>query len=279
MKSMLLLGLETSGRAGSVALLSADRIDCIELDSKSGSAKTLAPAIDEILRQASVRPSDLTGIAVVHGPGSFTGLRVGVTMAKVMAYALNLPVIAIDSLHALAWAFRQSSAGESTFWTVMDAYRGEVFAAFWKVEPDQKGPCTIIASTIMPVAEWSALATKHASAGSRLRVVGPTASKLSSAFNGLPLTFDGIDAMPRADSVVQLGKIELEKGHFVKPIDLLPSTFEEAQPKRKLPLLRSLLHRSIEYSTRASNVQQHREWDWRSRSISRRVVWCRLPMR
>ncbi len=234
MKSMLLLGLETSGRAGSVALLSADRIDCVELDSDSGSAKTLAPAIDEILRQASVRPTDLTGIAVVHGPGSFTGLRVGVTMAKVMAYALHLPIIAIDSLHALAWAFRRSSVDGSTFWTVMDAYRGEVFAAYWKVESDQEGPCPIIASTIMPISEWSALATKYASADSKLRVVGPMASKISSTFSGSTLALEWTDAIPRADSVVQLGKIEWEKGHFVNPIDLLPKYLRRSAAEEKV---------------------------------------------
>ena len=60
----------------------------IELDPRWGSAKTLAPAIEELLSVQGITPADVHAIAVVQGPGSFTGLRVGIATAKVMAYAL-----------------------------------------------------------------------------------------------------------------------------------------------------------------------------------------------
>lgn len=130
-----LLAIETSGKSGSVCLLRAVddtlQFDSETLDAGSGSAKTLAPAIDRLLKRLAVSVKDLTCIALLSGPGSFTGLRVGVATAKALAYALKLPVVEVDTLDAIALQIPHS---QPDIHVVLDAYRGQVFYAHYKLE-------------------------------------------------------------------------------------------------------------------------------------------------
>src|SRR4051812_32591466 len=96
---MRIVALETVGAAGSVALLDEERIVAeLKLDTARRSAQTLAPGIAELLQQASWRPGDVELVAVASGPGSFTGLRIGITTAKAFAYAVGCQVVGVNSL-------------------------------------------------------------------------------------------------------------------------------------------------------------------------------------
>ncbi len=132
----MILALETSGKTGSAALAYPDgRILSQVTRPESGSAQTLAVLIREMLSQEKVALASLKAIAVTVGPGSFTGLRVGVTIAKTMAYGLGIPTIAVDTLEALAVQVRNHVPNlQGDLWTLMDAYRGELFAANWGLE-------------------------------------------------------------------------------------------------------------------------------------------------
>jgi tRNA threonylcarbamoyladenosine biosynthesis protein TsaB len=99
-----------------------------ELDSRTGSAKTLAPGIENLLQARAVSVQELSAIAIVSGPGSFTGLRVGIATAKAMAYALKIPVVEVDALDAVAY---QIAEEHERLHVVMDAYRGQVFCAMY----------------------------------------------------------------------------------------------------------------------------------------------------
>ncbi|MDZ4849240.1 MAG: tRNA (adenosine(37)-N6)-threonylcarbamoyltransferase complex dimerization subunit type 1 TsaB [Pirellulaceae bacterium] len=154
--SGLLLALETSGKSASVALGWPDgRLESAETDPQIGSARTLAPAIATLLKSNLVTANDLAAIAVTVGPGSFTGLRVGVSVAKSMAYGLKIPLVAVDTLETIALratSFRsfptsQDGASNAMFiWTVLDAYRGQLFAALWRIETEIAGPhsCQVV---------------------------------------------------------------------------------------------------------------------------------------
>ncbi len=92
-----------------------------ENDGNDTSAK-LMPIIEEAFLKSNVRPQDIDKIFVVTGPGSFTGIRVGLTVAKVMAYSLNIPAIPLSSLEVMASGFDEDVTA------LIDARRGYVFA-------------------------------------------------------------------------------------------------------------------------------------------------------
>jgi tRNA threonylcarbamoyladenosine biosynthesis protein TsaB len=124
---MRILALETIAAAGSVALLDDQRIVAeLELDTTRRSAQTLTPGIDQLLKRVGWRPGDVELVAVASGPGSFTGLRIGVTTAKTFAYAVGCPVIGVHSLLAIASRAPRELANVSA---AVDAQRGELFVA------------------------------------------------------------------------------------------------------------------------------------------------------
>lgn len=132
---MRILALETSGLSGSVALFD-DATETLQVESlKPGqrSAQALAPAIHRVLLDSGWRTGDVEGIAVTAGPGSFTGLRIGVTTAKTLAYALNASLLGVNSLDVLASAV---PANEARLWAVLDAHRGQLFAAAYRSDAE-----------------------------------------------------------------------------------------------------------------------------------------------
>lgn len=103
----LVLGLDTSGDAGSVALLdTGENGFAIESVFEKGliHGVALAPSVEALLREAGRKPADLALVAVGTGPGSWTGVRVGVAFAKSLAFAADIPVIGVPSLDAIAFA-------------------------------------------------------------------------------------------------------------------------------------------------------------------------------
>lgn len=125
---MLTLGLETSGTAGGIALVEDGQLLAAADLSPTGRrhARTLVAELNILLAKLDRSPSDCDGVAVSIGPGSFTGLRVGVVCAKTFAYAVGRPVVAVDTLEAIAAG---SITDSETLDVVIDAMRGEFFAA------------------------------------------------------------------------------------------------------------------------------------------------------
>jgi tRNA threonylcarbamoyladenosine biosynthesis protein TsaB len=123
---MHILAIETTGLAGSVAVLDGDNpLADIDLPQDQGSSRALAPAIQGLLATVDWRPKDVQVVAVVTGPGSFTGLRVGVTAAKTFAYAVGADVLGLDTLEVIAAAAPSEVPRLSA---AVDAQRGEVVA-------------------------------------------------------------------------------------------------------------------------------------------------------
>lgn len=123
---MLTLGIETSGREGSVALVNAGEV-LGEADlSQTGRrhARTLVAELKSLLERCGKVPSDVEAVAVSIGPGSFTGLRVGVVCAKTFAYATGCRIVAVDTLQAIA---ANSPPDVTIVDAVIDAFRGELF--------------------------------------------------------------------------------------------------------------------------------------------------------
>lgn len=130
---MLVLGVETSTMQGGVALVGDHGlVSEYILNVEATHSERLLPTIDRMLRDAGVGTEDLGGIAVSIGPGSFTGLRIGLSTAKGLAHATGLPVVSVPTLEALAWAL---PAARWQVCPVLDARKQEVYAALFQHEP------------------------------------------------------------------------------------------------------------------------------------------------
>lgn len=124
-----ILALETSGTSGSLALLDDfDLVGDLRLDPAQRSAKLLAPGIQQLLESTGWRPEQIELVAVAVGPGSFTGLRVGVTTAKTFSYAVGAEVLGINTLEVIA-AQAVDAAHGNRIAAAIDAQRGDVYAA------------------------------------------------------------------------------------------------------------------------------------------------------
>ncbi len=129
---MLVLGVETSTMQGGVALVSGDRlVSEYTLNVEATHSERLLPAIDRMLHDAGIGLDALGGIAVSIGPGSFTGLRIGLSTVKGLAYATGLPVVGVPTMEALAWTI--PFVGQQVC-PVLDARKQEVYAALFRFE-------------------------------------------------------------------------------------------------------------------------------------------------
>ena len=131
---MLIIAIDTSGKHGSVALCRGDgsHFEVLGLTEIAGGTYSarLIPCIDELLHVAKIDKSQVEGFVVVDGPGSFTGLRVGLSTAKGLCEALERPLATVSMLEALAFTYGEP--GEAVT-TVLDAGRGEVYVAEYEV--------------------------------------------------------------------------------------------------------------------------------------------------
>jgi tRNA threonylcarbamoyladenosine biosynthesis protein TsaB len=127
---MRVLALETSTLAGGVALVDGERLVAeYVLDVSVTHSERLMAAVDRVLADAHWAPRDLDGLAVSIGPGSFTGLRIGVSTAKGLAWALDLPIAAVPTLDAMAATVPGTVL---PICPVLAARRGEVYASLYR---------------------------------------------------------------------------------------------------------------------------------------------------
>lgn len=238
----MLLALETSGKSGSVALARSDgMIVNRETDPNVGSARTLAATIRALLSSESVRVSELKAIAVTVGPGSFTGLRVGVAVAKTMAFGLKIPTIAVDSLTALL-RNRQHIENADELWGVMDAYRGELFVAGESKTFDGRSASEAIpSSTITDAQAWqSMMRARIADArrtNRRMAIVGTGLGRLKDFVGELgdePHVSLLPDRKPEAREVALVGLELWKSGQTVDPFRLMPVYFRASAAEEKL---------------------------------------------
>lgn len=124
---MLILAMDTSTMVGGVALLK-DGVTVGEhiLNVRATHSERLMSSVEALMAAAGVTPSDLDAIACGVGPGSFTGVRIGVSACKAMAYALSIPIVSVPSLDALAYG---RGKGARAVWCLIDARHGRCYSA------------------------------------------------------------------------------------------------------------------------------------------------------
>ncbi len=209
--AMILLAIDTSGRDGSLALARVvtgrSEIEVLEVVSLSGGtfSAQLVPQVAGLLEVHGFRKSDLAGFAVVSGPGSFTGLRVGLAAIKALAEVLGKPIAAVSRLEAVARASADRS--HSRVMAALDAGRGDIYAGDYQLKPEVAMGSERLLSReeFLAAAMGSVVVTPEATWVEAARVAG--------------LRVEQID-YPRADAIARLGWEHIERGQTVTPGDL-----------------------------------------------------------
>ena len=224
---MRVLAVETSTLAGGAAILDGDRVvGQYLLDVSVTHSERLMVAIDRLLGDAGWTVRDLEGLAVAAGPGSFTGLRIGLSTVKGLAFALSIPVAAVPTLDAMAATLPFAALPVCP---VLDARKNEVYASLyrWDGRAMQR--------------EWDYLAVAPDELARRLGepviLLGDAAPSIHAAHACLaPPTHQA----PSPACVGVLGHARLGAGRTVAPADLVPIYLRpsEAELKRRAVAVR-----------------------------------------
>lgn len=199
------LGIETSSLVSSLALLEGDTL-LGELTMQAGltHSEQLVPHIELLLDQAQVDKSDLTGIVVAIGPGSFTGLRIGMGTAKAMAYALKIPLYGAMTMDGIAYNVPYTDRLISV---LIDAQKKNVYEARYRWEGNQllriQDPIVKAAVDLVQELEDQGQATLFLGDGIK-RVQKLVTDRTSSVEEGVPLFTIGpaTVAIPRAGAML-----------------------------------------------------------------------------
>ena len=128
---MLILAFESSAKPASVALLRDGKLLSVYTQcSQLTHSRTLLPMAEDMLKNAELTLRDVDLFAVAHGPGSFTGVRIGVSTVKGLAWALDKPCVGVSTLEAMAW---NGVAAGGFVCPVMDARRSQVYNALFEI--------------------------------------------------------------------------------------------------------------------------------------------------
>ncbi len=208
----MLLAIETSGMIGSVAIADDQRLIVERSLQTTGQrhAQTVVAEVDDILRSCSFAPSDITAVAVSIGPGSFTGLRVGLIFSKTFAWLNQTKLVAVDTLRAIA---QQVPPEFETVTAVVDAQRNELFAATYRRNPETGIRDSISAIRICTLQDLT----------TDCPLVGPGLQKHRSSLQATHTLLDESLCQPRASSVAVIGLQMVRLGHLSVPETLEPS--------------------------------------------------------
>jgi tRNA threonylcarbamoyladenosine biosynthesis protein TsaB len=200
----IILNIETATKNCSVALAKEGKIvACKEIAEQNFShAEKLHVFIEELLTENQLQFSDLSAIAVSQGPGSYTGLRIGVSSAKGFCYALNIPMIAIDTLQLIA---KQIQIEEGIIIPMIDARRMEVFTAFYDKNYQQ------IRNTQAEIIDE----TSYQEISEIIHLVGDGTEKFKNTLTDNKFIFHSDVVFPSAKQMTQLSFDKFIKNDFV----------------------------------------------------------------
>lgn len=222
MKTDLILAIETSGRTGSVALgrdgaLIGERT----FSGLMRHSAELFPSVSELLGQADADAADLSHVYITAGPGSFTGLRIAVTAAKMFNLALNTPIVALDSLDVIAQNatdyMEQSGKTIDDITVVLDAKKDYFFAAAYNRTP---AGWNKYFGTAMITAQEITDALKEKG---DVFMLGEGLVYHKARFEAPDIKF--LDAQwwpPHARNLLRLGQLHAKSNSFADPLKLVP---------------------------------------------------------
>ncbi len=218
---MRILAIETTERQGSIALWESGTLQYYHLlPAEDRSAATLAPEIKSVCAKQGWALGDIDRFAVTTGPGSFTGLRVGIVTTKTLGYALSKEVVGINTLDAIA--IQSSHTGELD--VVMDAQRNEVFSRRYLLK-NGKLPKALNEVCIIDDQQWAEQLPRG------IKVTGPVLKKLKNTLPAHVQIEAEVNWAPRAESVAHLAATA---SPIDSPLKLMPEYFRKSAAEEKL---------------------------------------------
>ncbi|WP_050613787.1 tRNA (adenosine(37)-N6)-threonylcarbamoyltransferase complex dimerization subunit type 1 TsaB [Bacillus testis] len=153
---MNILAIDTSNHTLGIALLQDDKVvgEYITNMKKNHSVRAM-PAIEQLMKECGLKPNQLDKIVVAKGPGSYTGVRIGVTIAKTLAWTLGIPLSGVSSLKALAANGAYFSGYISP---LFDARRGQIYTGLYKQE--EEGLVCVKEDQILQSSDWATILAK-----------------------------------------------------------------------------------------------------------------------
>jgi tRNA threonylcarbamoyladenosine biosynthesis protein TsaB len=221
--------LETSDRVGKVGLArGGEVVRTAVLDDRRRHVRDLAFTISTLLEAESLRPVDLAGVAVGRGPGSYTGLRVGLMSAKALAYAVGCELRTVETFAAIAY---QAPKEAESIWVIADALQGQVYSQHFVQSENSWRPAEEL--RIEPMDTWAG--------GLRAGewVSGPGVALYKDRIPGSVSIVPEVDRQPSIESVCAVAKrvrpLSSEELLAVEPLYLRGSAAEEkrrSEPRR-----------------------------------------------
>lgn len=202
---MKLLAIDTSTDYLSLAVMNNDRVIArFHREAARNHSSLLVPMIDKLLNRAKLKLKDVDGFCIGIGPGSFTGLRIGVTTVKGLSFTLKKPIVTVPTLDAIA---ENAKNFRGIIIPILDAKKNKVYACIYK--SDGKSVKRISKYLLLPIND---LVKRIKGVKEKIFFLGDM-----NGFIG-----DGIDWYPKAEVVARLGLEKFKKMKFTRPEDLEP---------------------------------------------------------
>lgn len=228
---MKVLAIDTSTVVAAVALMDDEKLlGEYSINNKKTHSQKLMVMIDEIMKDLDIKPSEIDVFAASIGPGSFTGLRIGVTTAKAMAYATSKPVVGVPTLDALAYNIVTS---EFIICPILDARNSQVFTALYEVKGKRFERITEYMG--IPVSELVQIIVQN---NKKVIFTGDAInlhkdyfkSELEENCEFAPLG----NRLQRGASVAELALMMAKEGKFTSSFELVPFYLRKSQAEREL---------------------------------------------
>ena len=224
-----IIAIETATDVCSVAIFLADELVSIHsIDRPKSHAEQLVSMIRRSLEEAGFEARDLDAIAVSSGPGSYTGLRIGASTAKGLAFAVRARIIAVPSLEALAYGAMSNNSGSAVV-AVSPSRRNELYTAVFRSGVDGL-PRRILPEVAMQADDLGVrLAAENIQSGI---IVGTGGQQAFSALPD-PSAFEVVDIAPSAEFVGRCALPRARRGDFVDTSSFEPYYLKDFQARKK----------------------------------------------
>lgn len=216
---MKLLALDTAANLCSVAILDVETgilMAEVSEDIGKGHAERLMAVIEQVMEQSKTAIAHIGKIAVSVGPGSFTGVRVGVSTARGFALALKCPVVGISTLQALAYDAAKTIPGKAIL-SIIDARRDELYAQFFSAEGSAESE-PVVTTLPLILEQLAERGHPHVLAGSGARLINEKLDK--------PVDIAVSTATGSIEAVARLGAIQVADGApkplYLRGLDVKP---------------------------------------------------------